>query len=76
LRGCGLIQLPRFHVEDDLAAGRLVEVLRAWPSPDMPLSALYPYRRQLSPRVRVFVDWLSQLYAQRFGTHPEVAAST
>ncbi|RQP25528.1 LysR family transcriptional regulator [Piscinibacter terrae] len=76
LRGCGLIQLPRFHVEDDLAAGRLVEVMAPWPSPDMPLSALYPYRRQLSPRVRVFVDWLSQLYAQRFKTHPETAAST
>jgi hypothetical protein len=28
---------------------------------------VYPYRRQLSPRVRVFVDWLAQLYAQRFG---------
>jgi DNA-binding transcriptional LysR family regulator len=32
----------------------------------MPLSALYPYRRQLSPRVRVFVDWLVQLYERAF----------
>jgi DNA-binding transcriptional LysR family regulator len=66
-RGCGLVQLPRFHVEEDLAAGRLVEVLSDWPSPPMPVSALYPHRRQLSPRVRVFVDWLSQIYAKKFG---------
>jgi DNA-binding transcriptional LysR family regulator len=67
LRGCGLIQLPRFHVEEDLRAGRLVEVLGEWRSPDMALAALYPQRRQLSPRVRVFVDWLGKLYEERFG---------
>jgi DNA-binding transcriptional LysR family regulator len=67
LRGCGLIQLPRFHVEEDLRAGRLVEVLGEWKSPDMALAALYPQRRQLSPRVRVFVDWLAKVYQERFG---------
>ncbi|GLQ52090.1 LysR family transcriptional regulator [Dyella flava] len=66
LRGCGLIQLPRFHVEEELRDGRLVEVLSEWASPSKPLSALYPYRRQLSPRVRVFVDWLAGLYSARF----------
>jgi DNA-binding transcriptional LysR family regulator len=67
LRGCGLIQLPRFHVEDELRDGRLVEVLSDWRCPDFPLSALYPYHRQLSPRVRVFIDWLTQLYEEKFG---------
>lgn len=67
LRGCGLIQLPRFHVEDELRAGHLVEVLSEWQSPTFPISAMYPYRRQLSARVRVFVDWLSALYERRFG---------
>ena len=66
-RGCGLVQLPRFHVEDDLRAGRLVEVLPEWRSPPMPVSALYPYRRQLSPRVRVFIDWLTGIYERKFG---------
>lgn len=70
LRGCGLIQLPRFHVEDALRDGRLVEVLGAWESPPLPISAMYPYRRQLSPRVRVFVDWLCALYTQWFGVLP------
>jgi DNA-binding transcriptional LysR family regulator len=67
LRGCGLIQVPRFHVEQELRDGRLVEVLGDWRSPDFPLSALYPYRRQLSPRVRVFVDWIAGLYREIFG---------
>jgi LysR family transcriptional regulator, regulator for bpeEF and oprC len=69
-RGCGLIQLPRFHIEDDLREGRLVEVLSDYRSPDFPLAALYPYHRQLSPRVRVFIDWISKLYEERFGPLP------
>ncbi len=67
LRGCGLIQVPRYHVEDELRDGRLVEVLADWPSVEMPVSALYPYRRHLSPRVRVFVEWLGELYRNKFG---------
>lgn len=67
LHGCGLIQVPRFHVEEELRDGRLVEVLGDWPSPGMLLSAMYPHHRQLSPRVRVFVDWLGRLYEAKFG---------
>jgi DNA-binding transcriptional LysR family regulator len=26
----------------------------------MPVSVLYPHHRQLSPRVRVFVDWVAE----------------
>lgn len=74
LRGCGLVQLPRYYVKDDLRDGRLVEVLGEWASPAMPLSALYPYHRQLSPRVRVFIDWLGKLYEEKFG--PLTAASS
>lgn len=68
LQGCGIVQLPRFHLEAHLHAGRLVEVLPDFPSPVMPLWAMYPYRTHLSPRVRVFVDWLGQRYQQAFGT--------
>lgn len=67
LRGAGLIQLPRFHVEEALADGRLVEVLRKWDSPGLPINILYPQHRQLAPRVRAFVDWAGQVYAEKFG---------
>ena len=67
LAGCGLIQVPRFRLEPALQAGRLVQVLPEWQCPTLPISALYPFHRQLSPRVRVFVDWVRALYAQEFG---------
>lgn len=67
LRGCGLIQLPRFHVEEELGQGRLVEVLHDWKSEGLPVSALYPRHRQLSPRVRVFIDWVKAIYEEKFG---------
>jgi DNA-binding transcriptional LysR family regulator len=67
LRGAGLIQLPRFHVEAELADGRLVEVLKKCVSPELPINILYPQHRQLAPRVRAFVEWASQVYAEKFG---------
>lgn len=65
--GCGLIQLPRYHVEDDLRSGHLIEVLADFSGPGFPVTALYPHRRQLSPRVRIFLDWVGQLYEDAFG---------
>lgn len=65
--GCGLIQLPRYHVEDDLRSGHLIEVLADFSGPGFPVTALYPHRRQLSPRVRIFLDWVGQLYEEAFG---------
>ncbi len=56
--GIGLIQAPRYHVEEALARGLLREVLPHFRPPSMPLAVLYPHRRHLSRRLRVFVDWL------------------
>jgi DNA-binding transcriptional LysR family regulator len=66
LAGCGLIQVPRFRLEEHLRSGRLVQVLAQWPCPNLPVHALYPFHHQISPRVRVFIDWASTLYAERF----------
>jgi DNA-binding transcriptional LysR family regulator len=59
----GLIQLPRYHVAAQLADGSFRAVLDAWRPPEMAVSAMYPQQRQLSPRVRVFVDWLAEVMA-------------
>ncbi|KAF0811452.1 HTH-type transcriptional regulator PgrR [Andreprevotia sp. IGB-42] len=61
--GMGLVQVPRYRVQDDLAAERLHLVLADFPPPPMPVSVLYPQSRQLSARVRVFVQWLAQVFA-------------
>jgi len=57
----GLIQLPRYHVAAQLESGAFREVLPDWRPAPMPVSVLYPYQRQLSPRVRVFVDWITDV---------------
>ena len=62
--GYGLVQTPFYHAKLQLEAGRLVEVLSAIKPPRLPLTALYPPHRQLSPRVRVLVDWLVELCAR------------
>lgn len=60
----GLIQAPRYHFERELKDRRLREVLAKWPPPPLPVSVLYPHSRQLSPRVRAFVDWVAQAMAK------------
>ncbi|WP_397458302.1 LysR family transcriptional regulator [Pseudomonas asplenii] len=62
--GFGLVQIPYYHVVEQLRDGRLCEVLPGVPQPGLPLAALYPPHRQLSQRVRVFVDWLVQVCAR------------
>ncbi|HEY9064370.1 MAG TPA: LysR substrate-binding domain-containing protein, partial [Burkholderiaceae bacterium] len=63
LQGLGLIQTPRFGVDDLLRSGDLVEVLSAYRPPSMPISVMFPQNRQLTPRVRVFVDWIVERFA-------------
>jgi len=65
--GLGLAQAPRYRFAEDLASGALVEVLADFPPTPTPLSVLYPSNRQLSPRVRVFIDWLVETITPRLG---------
>lgn len=61
--GFGLIQMPRYGAAASLASGTLVEVLPDFRPPSMRVSVLYPHQLQLTPRVRVFVEWVSEKYA-------------
>lgn len=63
--GLGIVQAPRYHVAAQLATGTLVELLPQQPPPALPLALLYPQQRQLQPRLRVWLDWLSELFAAR-----------
>jgi DNA-binding transcriptional LysR family regulator len=62
--GYGLVQTPYYHIVEQLRSGSLVEVLSTFRPPTMALMALYPPHRQMSRRVRVFVDWLVELCAR------------
>ena len=61
LAGMGLIQIPRFDVQQLINAGRLVEVMPEFRPASMPVSLLYPHRHQRSHRLTVFMDWFEAL---------------
>lgn len=61
LAGLGLIQVPEIGVREHLLSGALVEVLPELRAEPMAVSFLYATRRNLPQRVRVFMDWVSEL---------------
>ncbi|OMQ30081.1 LysR family transcriptional regulator [Pseudomonas putida] len=63
IAGLGLIQCPHYRMEAQIAQGLVKEILTDTPPPPMPVSVLYPHNRHMSPRVRVFVDWLGEVFA-------------
>jgi LysR family transcriptional regulator for bpeEF and oprC len=62
LEGFGLIQPALFMVLPHLRSGQLIEVLPELKPLPMPISAVYPHSRHLSPKVRVFVDWIAEVF--------------
>jgi DNA-binding transcriptional LysR family regulator len=62
IAGLGIVQVPRYRVAGELEAGRLKIILADFPPPPMPVSVLYPQNRQLSSRVRVFAQWLRDIF--------------
>jgi LysR family transcriptional regulator for bpeEF and oprC len=76
LAGAGIAQLPTFMVQDHIASGELVIVLGTYLSENLPLYALYPQNRHLSSKVRVFIDWVGELFdtsdlVQTRSTYPQ-----
>lgn len=62
VKGFGMIQAPRYMVAPYLKSGELREVLSEWTPPPLPISVVYLHNRHLSAKVRVFVDWVSELF--------------
>ncbi|MGF6756074.1 LysR family transcriptional regulator [Paraburkholderia sp. GAS42] len=62
LEGFGLIQPAFYMVLPHLRSGELVEVLPDLKPLPMPISVVYPHSRHLSSKVRVFVDWIAEIF--------------
>lgn len=60
LNGAGIAQLLRLTVADDLAAGRLVEVMKHLPLAPVPVQALHAFGRFVPLRLRIFNDFLAE----------------
>lgn len=60
--GLGLIQVPCYRAADELASGKLIEVLPQFPPSALPVHVLYSPTRQLSPRLRVVIEWMAEQF--------------
>ncbi len=58
LEGLGIALLPTFLVTEELRSGRLESILAEELESVIPIHAVYPHRKHLSAKVRVFVDHL------------------
>ncbi|HEY8330153.1 MAG TPA: LysR substrate-binding domain-containing protein, partial [Pseudomonas sp.] len=66
-QGAGLSVLPDYAVAEDLAAGRLIEVLPRWHLPSGGIHAVFPAARYRPAKVRAFVDLLAEREQKRQG---------
>jgi DNA-binding transcriptional LysR family regulator len=64
LAGLGIIMAPTFMVDEHVARGALRPVLADWTSDPMVLHIAYSPNRHLSNKVRVFVDWIAELFGR------------
>ncbi|WP_179405398.1 LysR family transcriptional regulator [Burkholderia guangdongensis] len=62
LASLGIIQAPAYSVRDAVAAGQLVPLLEDWQPPANPVHVIYAPNRYLSAKVRVFIDWIVELF--------------
>lgn len=64
LAGLGVLCLPRYMAATHQTRGALVPLFERWQLDPMPVYLAYPPNRHLSLKLRVFIDWVSELMAQ------------
>lgn len=65
IQGLGLVMLPSYIVGLDVSKGRLQTVLEEYMPSPLEIHAVYPHRKYLSAKVRVFLDFLQPWLQKR-----------
>jgi len=60
LKGIGIVQLPDYYVTPHLQSGALINLLAQYQEPDEDVWAVHPFNRQLSPKIRLLIDYLQK----------------
>ena len=68
LQDMGIARMPRVFCRNSVQDGDLVEILSEYSPPPIEVNALYPSRRHLNPKVRLFIDHMMEM----IGDHPWV----
>jgi DNA-binding transcriptional LysR family regulator len=72
LNGLGVAYVPVWHfVDGEIESGRLEVLLRDFEPPALPISAVWPSRRLMSPKVRAAVDF----FAAEFHLDPKLSGA-
>ena len=64
LAGLGVIHVPIFMVQEHVASGALRPIMPGWNMEPIPLHIVYPPNKHLSNKLRIFVDWVADLFAR------------
>lgn len=72
LAGLGIVNMTDYLLTQHIASGRILQVLPEWSIDPLPVHVVYPQNRNLSAKVRVFVEWISELFAG----HPNLRLQT
>jgi LysR family transcriptional regulator for bpeEF and oprC len=64
LSGLGISQTFQYMARSYVERGALVPLLTDWTRPAYQLNLLYPPTRQLSAKLRVFIDWTVEVFQQ------------
>lgn len=65
IAGLGILMMPNYMTGKLIDSGLLERVLPEWTTSPLPIHAVYPQNRHLSAKVRVFVEWVADLFVSR-----------
>lgn len=73
LAGMGVLWVPAYMAKAHVERGELVPLFEDWSVAPMPMYLAYPPNRHVSTKLRVFMDWVTELMAQHV---PRIAPTT
>lgn len=74
LAGLGMIQIPAYDVRHHIESGALVSVLPRFTAAALPISLVYPSRRQVPQRLETFATWVAALFERHGMRDPNAVA--
>jgi DNA-binding transcriptional LysR family regulator len=65
IQGLGIAKLPLLIASASIASGELIKILAEWVSPAVPVHAVFPSSRYLTPKVRAFIDNAAAAFSEK-----------
>lgn len=73
IAGLGIMQMGEATIGPYIESGQFEVLLADWSSDPLPVHVVYPQNRHLSAKVRVFVEWIAELFAGTPGMNVKTA---